>query len=306
MNKKMIIASLIYILAGAILLVLGNVGVMSGNVMRYAMRIFLYITIGQMWNLLSGYAGMTSLGQQTFIGIAGYSVAMATTVYKLHYYAGMAIGVAISVVAALVLSVLLQNMRGMYFAISTLVVAEAFGTFFLSWKYVGRGAGMTVTVVPYPRINTLYSLALVLCMITVAVVYLLLQSKLGLGLMAMRDDVDAAKSLGVNTDRVKMIVYIIAAAFTALAGSIFFINKGTIYPESGFNISWTISMVFIVIIGGVGTMEGPVVGAVVYVLLEEILAHYPGLSNIILGCITIPVILFMPKGIVGSIRYRNR
>lgn len=285
-----------------LLLVLCISGVFSTNVMRYLVQIFLYITIGEMWNLLSGYAGMTSLGQQTFIGLAGYSVAMATTVYKIPYPVGILIGVIISSIAAGILAFFLLRLHGMYFSITTWVIAEALGTFFLSWGYVGKGAGMTVSISPYPRVNVLCVLALILCIISLIIVFMLLKSKTGLGLTAMRDNISAAASLGVDIGKSRFIVYLIAAVLTAVAGSIFFINKGTIYPESGFSISWTISMVFICIIGGTGTMEGPIVGAIIYVLLQEILAHYPGWSNIFLGIIAILIILYMPDGIVGTIR----
>lgn len=277
-------------------------GMLSNNVMRYMLQIFLYITAGEMWNLMSAYAGMTSLGQQAFIGLAGYSMAVVTTVYKLHYCVGLAAGAAVSLGTAALLALLLLHMRGMYFAIATWVAAEALGTFFTGWKYVNQGAGMSLTIVPYPRVGELYPMALILCAAALVSTVLLLRSKLGLGLTAMRDDTSAAASLGVNVGRSKLTVYLIAALFTALAGAVFFINKGTIYPDSGFSISWTISMVFIVIIGGAGTVEGPVVGAVVYVLLYEYLAHYPGWSNIILGAFSILVILFMPNGIVGFVR----
>jgi branched-chain amino acid transport system permease protein len=227
---------------------------------------------------------------------------MATTVYKIPYPVGIIIGVLISSAAAGVLALLLLRLHGMYFSITTWVIAEALGTFFLSWGYVGKGAGMTVSISPYPRVNVLCVLALILCIFSLIIVFLLLKSKTGLGLTAMRDNISAAASLGVDIGKSRFIVYLIAAVLTAVAGSIFFINKGTIYPESGFSISWTISMVFICIIGGTGTMEGPIVGAIIYVLLQEILAHYPGWSNIFLGIIAILIILYMPDGIVGTIR----
>lgn len=277
-------------------------GLLSANAMRYMLQIFLYITVGEMWNLMSGYAGMTSLGQQAFIGLAGYSTAVVTTVYKLHYSIGLAVGAVVCLCAAALLALLLLHMKGMYFAIATWVAAEALGTFFTGWKYVNQGAGMNITISPYPRVADLYPIALILCGIALVSTILLLRSRLGLGLTAMRDDASAAASLGVNVARNKFIVYLIAAFFTSLAGAVFFINKGTIYPDSGFNISWTISAVFIVIIGGAGTVEGPIVGSVVYVLLYEYLAHYPGWSNIILGVFSILVILFMPKGIVGFVK----
>ena len=305
MNKKKLTLAIAFGVIGILLFALGEAGIFSNNAMRYLMQIFIYITLGEMWNLLSGFAGMTSLGQQTFIGIAGYSVAMATTVYKMNYGAGILIGVGICIITSSFLAFLLLKMEGMYFSITTWVIAEALGTFFLSWGYVGKGAGMTISISPYPRIDAIYAMALILCFVTLIVVYLLLNSRLGLGLTAMRDNISAASCMGVNIGRSKFVVYLIAAIFTGLAGAILFINKGTIYPESGFSIGWTISMVFIVIIGGSGTIEGPIVGSIIYVFLQEFLAHYPGWSNIILGILAIVIILFMPEGIVGAIKNRK-
>ena len=274
----------------------------SNNTMRYMIQIFLYITMAEMWNLLSGFAGMTSLGQQLYVGLAGYSVAVATTKLHLSLGMGLALGVGVSVVVALVVSLLLYRMEGMYFSIATWVVAEVFEKLFLSWKYVGQGSGMTIRVVPYPRINEICVLALTICVLAVAAVYLLLRTRVGLGLTAMRDDVGAASAVGVNVFNHKLLVYVIAAAFTAVAAGIFLVNKGIVYPESGFSISWTVSLVFIVIVGGSGTVSGPIVGAVIYVFLQEILARFPGWSNIILGAITILMILFLPKGIMGTLQ----
>ncbi len=293
-KKRLILYAVIFV----ILLFAGVSGICGNNILRYAFRIFLYITIGEMWNLLSGYAGMTSLGQQAFIGLSGYTLAVATTKYGIPYPIGLLMGLGTGLILALVLSFLLLRIDGMYFAITTWVVAEALGTLFMSMTYVNRGAGMTVTASPYPRIDRLYVMALILCALSLLSVWLILRSSLGLGIRAMRDDVFAAEASGVNVKQSKRIIYIIAAAFTAFAGGLFFLNQGTIYPDSGFGISWTISMVFIVIIGGSGTMGGPVAGAMIYVLLSEFLAHYPGWSNIILGTLAILMILFCPKGIV--------
>ncbi len=274
----------------------------SNNSMRYMIQIFLYITMAEMWNLLSGFTGMTSLGQQLYIGLAGYSVAVATTKLHLTLGLGLGIGVAISVVVALVMSLLLYRMEGMYFSVATWVVAEIFEKLFLNWKYVGQGSGMTIRIVPYPRIHEICVVALTVCVFAVATVYLLLRTKVGLGLTAMRDDIGAASAVGVNVFNHKLLVYAIAAAFTAIAAGIFLVNKGIVYPESGFSISWTVSLIFIVIVGGSGTVGGPIVGSVIYVFLQEYLARFPGWSNIILGTITILTILFLPKGIVGTLQ----
>lgn len=277
-------------------------GIASNNVMRYMIQIFLYIILGEMWNLLSGYAGMTSLGQQLYIGLSGYAVAVATSTFKLPLGTGILLAVIVCTVVSLVMSLILFRMEGMYFSIATWVVAEMFSTFFFSWKFVGQGSGMTIRVTPYPRMFDICILSLTFCVGALVIVYMLLRTKIGLGLTAMRDDITAASSVGVDQISHKLVVYVIAAVFIAFAGSVFVINKGIIYPDNGFTIGWTVSMIFIVVVGGKGTFSGPIVGAVIYVFLQEYLAHFPGWSNIILGVITILVILFLPDGIVGTLQ----
>lgn len=272
----------------------------SKNAVRILTKTFLYCTMAVMWNLMSGYTGMTSLGQQAFIGVAGYSMAVMTTTYLASYWIGLLVGGAIGAVLALILSVILFRMRGMYFAVATWVIAETLKTFFLSWKYVNQGGGMAVTGRPDRQV--IYLVALAICVVALVVVYILLNSKIGLGLTAMRDDADAASSVGVNVFKSKLLCFVIAGLFTALAGGWYFLNNVSIYPASGYGNSWTVAVVFIVIIGGIGTMAGPIVGSVVYIALSEILADYPGWSNIILGLIAILVILFLPDGILGTLQ----
>ena len=291
----------LFILAFAGLGLAGLSGVLSNNVMRYLMQIFLYISLGEAWNLLSGFGGMTSLGQQLYVGLAGYSVAIVTSLWKLPFSLGIALGVIVSAAVAAALSPMLFRMKGMYFAIATWIVAEAAQKIFLDWKYVAQGAGMTIRIVPYPDIFRLYIMSLVLCAAVLLIVAILLRSRLGLGLMAMRDNAQASATIGINLFRIRFIVYGTVAMLTALTGAVLFINKGVIYPESGFSVSWTVSVVFICVIGGTGTVSGPVIGAVIYVLLQEFLAHYPGWSNVMLGLITILVIRFMPGGIARSL-----
>lgn len=283
----------------AVLVVIGFVG--ENNIRRVLIRMFLYCAMAVVWNLMSGYTGMTSLGQQAFVGIAGYSMAVMTSTYLASYWVGLLVGGAIGAVLALVLAVILFRMRGMYFAIATWVIAEALKTFFLSWKFVNQGGGMSVMGRPTDR-TIIYMVALLICVAAIVTVYLLLNSKLGLGLTAMRDDPDAASSVGVNIFKSKLICFVVAGIFTALAGGWYFLNNVSIYPNSGFGNSWTVAVVFIVIIGGIGTMAGPIVGSVVYIMLSEILADYPGWSNIILGFIAILVILFLPDGIIGTLQ----
>lgn len=293
-------------LAIAALFALGAFGVFSTNAMRYLLQIYLYIALGQAWNLLSGFSGMTSLGQQLFVGLAGYTVAIVTSTYGGSACLGLVAGALVAALAALVLSRILFRISGMYFAIATWVAAEAVEKVFLAWKYTNQGSGMTVRIVPYPTTGQIYLLSLVVCCGSVALVYAIMRSKMGLGLMAMRDDMEAAQVTGVNLSKIRLTAYVLAAMVSALAGGVFFINKGVIYPDSGFSVGWTVSSVFICLIGGTGTLSGPVVGAALYVLLREFLAHYPGWSNILLGLITLFVIFFMPGGIVGTLQRFTR
>ena len=295
------------IVVAALVIALVVVGFAGGNnIRRILVRIFLYCTMASMWNLMSGYTGMTSLGQQTFVGLAGYSMAVITATYGMSYVVGWIVGGAVGAVVALILSVILFRMRGMYFAIATWVIAEAFKTFFTSWKFVKEGNGMSVS--GRPGREAIYLLSLALLVVTLVVIYLLLKSRIGLGLTAMRDDADAASSVGVNIFKSKLLCFVIAGFFTALAGGMYFLNNITIYPTSGFSNSWTVAVVFITIIGGIGTMAGPIVGTLVYILLDEILVKMlPGeWTNIVLGAIAILVILFLPDGILGTLQKKLR
>ncbi|NTV89826.1 MAG: branched-chain amino acid ABC transporter permease [Clostridiales bacterium] len=286
----------------ALLYILALTGVFSSNAMRIMLSIALYCALGSMWNLMAGYTGMTSLGQQSFIGIAGYSLAVLTATYGLSYWVGILVGGVLSAILALVLALILFRMRGMYFAVATWVTAEAFKTIFTSWKFVKMGAGMTIKARPYPKSIEIYLISLTLAIICVLVVYLILKSKTGLGLTAMRDDPDAASSVGVNIFKSKLMCFVISGFFTGVTGAVFYLNKGSIFPAGGFGIDWTVSIVFIVIIGGIGTTAGPIVGSIIYVALSEYLSKYPGYSMVILGAIAIIVILVMPYGIVGTIQ----
>lgn len=293
---------IVVIIVLALLYILGGAGVLDSNAMRIMLSMCLYCAMGTMWNLMSGHCGLTSLGQQSFVGLAGYTLAVMTTYYSLPYGAAIIVGGILSALLALGLSLVFFRMRGMYFAVATWITAEALKTIFTSWGFVKKGAGMTVKLRPYPSTKEIFILALTLAIVATLVVHFLLKSRTGLGLSAMGNDADAASSVGVNIFKSKLICFVLAGFFTGIAGVIFYMNKGSIFPTGGFSIEWTVSIVFIVIIGGVGTSVGPIVGSIIYVLLSEFLSKYPGWSNIILGIIAIVVIVVMPDGIVGTLQ----
>ena len=263
--------------------------------------VFLYLSLAQMWNLLSGYTGLVSLGQQAFIGLGGYSVAMLAQVYKLPMILGVVTAVVVTVFFALIISLPVLKMKGVYFTIGTWIVAEALSIFFVNWMFVNAGKGHNITVAYHMNMVYFYYFCLIVGAGSVALVYIILRSKLGLALMAMRDNESAAEVRGVNLYRTKLICFVIAACWTAVTGCAIALNVTRVVPSATFSIEWTVSMVFIVIIGGIGTIEGPIIGVVIYTILRQYLINYPGYSNIILGAIAIIIIIAAPKGIMGYI-----
>ncbi len=264
----------------------------------------LNLGLSQMWNLLAGYSGLISLGQQAFVGLGGYSLAVFSLYYGFPIWLSILIGGTVSVLFALLISAPIFRMRGVYFAIGTWTVAETLRILFSNWKYVGYGMGLFVKSAYTLSFNTIFYAGLLAGVASVALVYLILRSKLGLGLMAMRDDETASETLGVNVFRTKLACFILAAGMTGMVSGVLYLQNIFIQPFSAFGIDWTVRLVFITIIGGVGTIEGPIIGSLIYVGLQQWLSEYPSVSLLILGMIAIAVILVAPKGIMGTIQER--
>lgn len=273
----------------------------SSYALSVAILVLLYLSLAQMWNLLSGYTGLTSLGQQAFIGIGGYAIAVITQVYKLPLAAGFVATGVIAVVFALIISAPIFKMSGVYFTIGTWIIAEAMYVFFVNWKFVNYGIGYPITAAYRIPIEVMYLMALIAGLGSVAIVVLILRSRLGLGLMAIRDNPVAAEVRGIKIYRSKLTIFLISAVWVGVTGCLLFMNQAYIIPSSAFSIDWTIAMVFMVIIGGSGTIEGPIIGAIVYIVLRQYLYNFPGISNVILGVIAIIIIIIAPKGIMGFI-----
>jgi branched-chain amino acid transport system permease protein len=265
---------------------------------------FLNIGLSQMWNLLAGYSGLISLGQQAFMGLGGYVLAVFSMYYGFPIWLSIFIGGIISCLFALLISVPIFRMRGVYFAIGTWTVAETLRILFSNWKYVGYGMGLFVKPAYKLGFSSIFYAGLFVGVGSVALVYFILRSKLGLGLMAMRDDETSSETMGVDIFRTKLTCFILAGGVTGVVSGVLYLNTIFMQPFSAFGIDWTVRLVFITIIGGIGTIEGPIIGSIVYVLLQQWLSEYPSVSLLILGVIAISVILVAPKGIMGTIQER--
>jgi len=272
--------------------------------MLFFMLFCLYLSLSQMWNLLSGYSGLISLGQQAFIGLGGYTMAVATNYYGVSIWLAVLLGGVFSAGLALFMSLFIFRMKGVYFAIGTWIFAEALMMWFSNWEYTKYGMGLFVKPPRAPSMVEIYYAAFIVGVGSVVLVYVLLRSRLGLGLMAMRDDESVSETMGVEVFRSKLYCFLIAGFTTGLTAGVVYVFQIFIQPYKAFAIDWTVVLVFITIIGGIGTIEGPIVGALIYVLLSQLLAEYMSISLFLLGAIAIAVILMAPKGIMGTLQDR--
>lgn len=272
----------------------------------YLFLFFIYLALANMWNLLGGYSGLICLCTAAFVGLAGYTVAIGTWL-GVPFYLGIIAGGAVATLFALLISFPVFRLRGIYFAIGTLVLPEVLKYVFLVWRpvggmMVGRGAGYAIKGVAGVSLGEWYWLALVIGMASIFLVRIILRSKLGLGLAAIRDNDNTAASSGINVFQIKLYSFLIAAFITGIAGAVFYSYSGYIEPVSAFNIRWLLVALLATVIGGEGIEDGPIIGAAIVVLLHFLLARYTGISLIIQGIILVSIMLAAPQGIMGFIR----
>lgn len=285
----------------------------GGASLRLGIELAYYLALAQLWNLLAGYTGMVSIGQQAYIGLGGYALLVLTVHLGLPAPAAILLAGIITAALALPTAALVFRLRGHYFAIGTWVVAEVWRLTAELVPAVGGGSGTslpaavvrTVAADRATREMIVYWIALGLCVFVVALVYLLLRSRHGLALTAIRDSERASHSLGVDNLRTKLMIYVVAAFATGMLGALIFLRKIRITPESAFSVQdWTAFVIFIVVIGGIGTIEGPIIGAILFFVLRELLADFGTIYLIVMGAIAVVVMLKAPGGVWGWILRR--
>jgi branched-chain amino acid transport system permease protein len=281
--------------------------------MRLIGEMAYYLALAQLWNLLAGYAGLVSVGQQAYVGLGGYMLFYLTGVWNVNVYVAVLLAGPFAGLMAIPVSFAVFRLRGAYFAIGTWVVSEVFALLASLITVLGAGSGLSLTVPILQEISPdrdirdtmLYLMTLAISLFVIGTVYLLLRSRHGLALTAIRDSEPASASLGVNTFRTKFIIYIATAACTGLIGALIFLQKLRISPEAGFSINdWTVVVIFMVVIGGIGTIEGPFIGMLIYIVLRELLADYGTYYLILLGLIAIVIMLKAPSGLWGWVNQR--
>jgi branched-chain amino acid transport system permease protein len=294
-------------LAAAVLLLafLPLIG-MPQSWLLYAFLFFIYLAMANMWNLLAGYSGLISLCQPAFLGLAGYTLAIGTWV-GIPWWVGLVGGAFVAALFALVISIPVFRLSGIYFAIGTLVVPEALRMVFYLWRHVGGqmqggGAGYMVKGIGGVSTNMTYWLAFVIGIGSIFLMRRVLRSRLGLGLAAIHDNERTAASCGVSVFKLKLYTFVISAVVTGLAGGVYYLYQGYIEPSATFNVRWTMTLLLATVIGGIRSEEGPLIGTIVVVFLYFLLARYAGYSLLIQGIILIGIMLASPQGIVGIFR----
>lgn len=272
----------------------------------YLFNFFVFLAIANMWNLLAGFSGLLALCPAAFVGLAGYTMTILTWL-KVPFYVGIIAGGMVAALFATLISVSVFRMKGIYFAIGTLVVPEILRLVMLRWRPVGGelqggGAGYMAKGVSGLSIADTYWLALAIGLASIILMAVILRAKFGLGLAAIRDNDTSAASSGINVFGMKLYSFITAAFVMGVAGAIFYVNQGYIEPFGAFNISWLMIALLATVIGGIGTEWGPLVGTIIVVVLRFQLARFAGISLLIQGLILLVIMLVAPQGIVGLVR----
>jgi branched-chain amino acid transport system permease protein len=281
--------------------------VFAASVQNVMTSIFLLVAMASMWNLLAGYAGLVSFGQQAFVGVGAYCL-LALVRAGLDPYLAVPLAALASFLIAIPLSYGLFRTRGAYFAIATWVVAEAFRLLVITVPALGGGEGATLPATgydPVTRTALTYWTALVVAVASLAGIWLLLRSRLGLDAAAVRDDEHAAFALGVSRDRARRIPYLVSAAGFGAVGAVLFLSNLRVEPASIFSVNYSANAFFMALIGGVGTIEGPILGALIFYGLQFYLSSLGSWYLVILGLLAIVVMLVIPEGIWGWVSRRT-
>lgn len=276
------------------------------------------------WNMLAGFAGLVSVGQQAFVGVGAYVMFAAIILFDLDPLLAIGIGGLGAMALSVPMAFFAFRLNGAYFAIGTWVVADIARLVAGQIKALGGGTGTSLPkgtskdMIGVDHIQALmkisgaaaadalvYWLALSLAACTLFASYLFLRSRMGLGLQAIRDNSAAARSVGVDPLRLQLAVFVLCALGTGICGGLMFLQITRITPDAAFSvIDWTAFVIFIVVIGGLGTLPGPIVGAVIFYALQRAFADYGTVYLMLLGAVGIGTMLFARKGVWGTLASR--
>ena len=289
-----------------ILLVVVPLVTQRGDVITWLTLTFIYIILALSWNIIGGIAGQQNLGHAAFFGLGAM-------VYRYLWLLGLPLPIALfagglaAMLFAMIIGLPAFRLQGIYFVIGTLVMAEILRIIFDI--LFPRASVLPMKMLSTYNISSRYYLSLFLTAVMVTVIYWLSRSRIGMGMISVREDVDAAESLGLNTQKYKLLAFAISTFFAGIAGGGYAYYSVAVSAKDLFSAVWTFDAVIIVFVGGVGTIVGPIIGSVFFVLLKQLLSVYlpGGLHVAVFGALFIAVVLFLPGGLIKLLsRLRER
>lgn len=302
-------SSIAAVVFGAIAVVLAAApGFVDRQVLHLLAEIYAYLCLATLWNLLAGYAGLVSVGQQAYVGLGGYALFALAIRLQVPPLWAIPLAGALAALVALPAAALLFRLRGAYFAIGSWVLAEVFRLLAAQVSALGGGSGSSlpaavVTGIAASRQGRDYAFywcAFALLLVVLCCSYGLLRSRLGLALRAVGDNEIAARSNGVGVTGLKLAVYVGVAALTAMTGAMIFLQRLRISPDAAFSVNdWTAFVIFMAVIGGIGSLEGPIIGTLLFFVLRQWLADYGTLYLMLLGLIAVIIMVKAPRGLYG-------
>jgi len=273
----------------------------SDVVIQFGINTLLLAVLAQSWNIIGGYAGYASFGNSVFYGLGGYGVAIAMVQFGLPFWVGMIFGVVLAVIFAILLGLPVLRLKGHYFAIATLALAQVMSAIVSNVGIAGQNIGLVLP--PLNNDPLFYELSLGLLIITTITVFWLTRSRFGFGLIAIRENEEGAAVMGVDTTRYKVLAYVLSGLFTALAGGIHAYWITFLDPESAFDISLNVKMIIMAVFGGPGTVFGPLAGAFVLSLISEFLSsEVTNVAGLFFGVVVVAAVVLMPRGVADVIR----
>ncbi|MGB7478923.1 MAG: branched-chain amino acid ABC transporter permease [Burkholderiaceae bacterium] len=273
----------------------------SDVLVQFGINALLLAVLAQGWNIIGGYAGYASFGNSVFYGLGSYGVAIAMVQWNLPFGVGMAFGVLLAVLFALLLGLPVLRLRGHYFAIATLALSQVMAAIVSNVGIAGQNIGLVLP--PLNNDRLFYELSLLLLVVTTLTVWWLTRSRFGFGLIAIRENEEGAAVMGVNTTLYKVLAFALSGVFSALAGGIHAYWITFLDPESAFDISLNVKMIIMAVFGGAGTVLGPVVGALSLSAVSELLAsEVTSIAGLFFGLVIVAAVVLMPRGLADMLR----
>jgi len=273
----------------------------SDVLIQFGINTLLLAVLAQSWNIIGGYTGYASFGNSVFYGLGSYGVAIAMVQWNLPFWVGMAFGVVLAVIFAFLLGIPVLRLKGHYFAIATLALAQVMSAIVSNIGLAGQNIGLVLP--PLNDDHLFYELSLGLLVVATLAVFWLGRSRFGFGLIAIRENEEGAAVMGVDTTLYKVLAFALSGLFTALAGGIHAYWITFLDPDSAFDISLNVKMIIMAVFGGPGTMFGPLVGAFVLSSVSEVLSsEVTNVAGLFFGVVVVAAVVLMPRGVADVMR----